>query len=450
MGSKDKRRKWPFIVGIAIGGLLAIFLIGLVIANITTANILDRTIARLKSEGFRVSPEGLMPACSDDENAAIPWAKARELFSLKTEAAEKAYIKSYQNWSSLTEEDKTVLRQACSANVPVVRLMREAARRPYFTFQPDYSKPMATWELPKLGSISRMCRLLIVTRGRLALDDGNREEALECCLMGLQSARLFSQIPTFLRSMLSILIFKMSLELCEEAASGVPIPEEIGRELIRLLDPQPFKDGLAYALDLERLGALDTGSRLVAGEEIKVKWNGNTIDYAPFQGSLAPALNSLARPIIRMDTTMIQDIKMREVKAAHRPYWEAKPLFEETDKEIENLSWIHFWARSFIAPFGKHAAKFATIEARAQVTRLALACKLFESESGGFPSDLEELVPVYFEELPLDPYTGKDFVYRLVPEGGIVLYSVGPDGKDDGGVSPSDDIVWLETPGIET
>ena len=111
------------------------------------------------------------------------------------------------------------------------------------------------------------------------------------------------------------------------------VPEDVGQELMQILDPQPLRDGFANAMDMERLGALDTGIRLAAGEEIKVKWNGKIIDYAPFQGSLAPVLNSLARPIIRMDTAMIQDIKMREVKAARRPYWEARPIFEEIDKE---------------------------------------------------------------------------------------------------------------------
>ena len=85
----------------------------------------------------------------------------------------------------------------------------------------------------------------------------------------------------------------------------------------------------------------------------------------------------------------------------------------------------------------------ANIEARAQVTRLAIACKVFESETGEPPSGLEKLMPAYFEELPLDPYTGKDFVYRLLPEGGFVIYSVGSDERDDGGIS-SDDIVWQE------
>lgn len=451
MESKTKARKWLFIIAVGIVGLLVIFFIALAIGNIVTGNILDKTIARLKSEGFRVSPEGLMPVCSDDENAVIPWAKAQELFSLKGEAANKLYYKSSTHWSSLSEEDKDALREVFAANEPVVELMREAASRPYFTFQPDYSKPMATWKLPRLAGISKMCRLLIVTRGRLALDDGNRDEALECCLLGLKSAGSLSKSPTFLRSMLSILIFNMSVKLCQETMSNVPVPEDVGKKLIQLLDPQPLKEGFATALDADRLGALDTGSRLVAGEKIEIMIFGELIDYGRlFRGRFAPGLNFLARPMIRVDTAMIQDVQMRVINAARLSYWEAKPIFEEIDNKIENLPRIHFFARDLIAPCGKIAAKFATVEARAQVTRLALVCKLYARENGEFPSSLEALTPTYFKELPLDPYTGKEFVYRLLPEGGFVVYSVGSDEQDDGGVSSSDDIVWLETAGIET
>ncbi len=65
MESKTKARKWLFVVAVGIIGLLVVFFIALAIGNIVTGNILDKTIARLKSEGFRVSPEGLMPVCSD-------------------------------------------------------------------------------------------------------------------------------------------------------------------------------------------------------------------------------------------------------------------------------------------------------------------------------------------------------------------------------------------------
>jgi hypothetical protein len=58
-----------------------------------------------------------------------------------------------------------------------------------------------------------------------------------------------------------------------------------------------------------------------------------------------------------------------------------------------------------------------------------------------------DLVPEHLERLPDDPFSGKPLVYRLTDEG-FRLYSVGPNGVDDGGKScddgdPEDDDEWF-------
>jgi hypothetical protein len=46
---------------------------------------------------------------------------------------------------------------------------------------------------------------------------------------------------------------------------------------------------------------------------------------------------------------------------------------------------------------------------------------------------LEDLVPIPIgEKLPVDPFSGKDYLYRCEPGGeGYQLWSVGPDEKSD-------------------
>ena len=108
-----------------------------------------------------------------------------------------------------------------------------------------------------------------------------------------------------------------------------------------------------------------------------------------------------------------------------------------------------------------NAIHLPRIEACAEVARLALGCKLYAGEKGGLPSSLEQLTPEYFKELPRDPFTGKNFIYRTFPEGGFAIYSVGLDEQDNlSGYGfaalkkmtfnidkrPHDDILWLEKP----
>ena len=63
---------------------------------------------------------------------------------------------------------------------------------------------------------------------------------------------------------------------------------------------------------------------------------------------------------------------------------------------------------------------------RFDLLRIAIALKRYESTHGTYPATLEDLVPTYLEEVPLDPFTGrKTFVYRLAPdeETAVLLHS---------------------------
>ncbi len=66
---------------------------------------------------------------------------------------------------------------------------------------------------------------------------------------------------------------------------------------------------------------------------------------------------------------------------------------------------------------------------------LALGLQAHKADLGFYPETLNELAPKYLDSLPLDPFAvGEGFRYRRT-EDRYLLYSVGPDGVDDGGVS---------------
>ena len=66
----------------------------------------------------------------------------------------------------------------------------------------------------------------------------------------------------------------------------------------------------------------------------------------------------------------------------------------------------------------------------------AIACALerYRLANGHFPEALEALAPRFISPLPNDVLTGEPYKYRLTDDGRFVLYSVGWDEKDDGGV----------------
>jgi hypothetical protein len=73
-------------------------------------------------------------------------------------------------------------------------------------------------------------------------------------------------------------------------------------------------------------------------------------------------------------------------------------------------------------------------EASSRLLLVELAARAYRNDKGKWPQDLGDLSPRYLDEVPVDPFTGSSFIYRI--EGGkLLLYSVGPNRIDDGGVS---------------
>lgn len=83
----------------------------------------------------------------------------------------------------------------------------------------------------------------------------------------------------------------------------------------------------------------------------------------------------------------------------------------------------------------------ARLIAQTRCLLTALAAERFRMATGRFPESLNELTPDYLDEVPLDPFDGKTL--RLVQtDEGIVIYSIGENGLDDGGR-----LVREQTPG---
>jgi hypothetical protein len=78
----------------------------------------------------------------------------------------------------------------------------------------------------------------------------------------------------------------------------------------------------------------------------------------------------------------------------------------------------------------------ATIQRR-DAAKVAIALELFRRKNRVFPGSLKELLPALLQVIPPDRFTGKAICYRVV-EGRAVVYSCGPDLKDDEGRASSE------------
>ncbi len=74
------------------------------------------------------------------------------------------------------------------------------------------------------------------------------------------------------------------------------------------------------------------------------------------------------------------------------------------------------------------------MDAEKTLLTTTLALRAYFLEHHRYPSSLQELVPTYLPALPGDPFALSGPVHYRSDGRSYLLYSVGPDGKDDGGV----------------
>ena len=99
------------------------------------------------------------------------------------------------------------------------------------------------------------------------------------------------------------------------------------------------------------------------------------------------------------------------------------------------------WSQFLLGNWDKTLETVARTETLKQMAITAIALKRYQLKHAQLPPDLTALAPDYVSRPPVDFMDGQPLRYRPKPEGAFTLYSVGLDGKDDGG-DPLPATIW--------
>jgi hypothetical protein len=78
--------------------------------------------------------------------------------------------------------------------------------------------------------------------------------------------------------------------------------------------------------------------------------------------------------------------------------------------------------------------RFAFAQSSMDLARVGCALERYRLAHGQYPVSLAALEPQFIAQVPHDIINGQPLHYRLKPEGLFILYSVGWNETDDGGV----------------
>jgi hypothetical protein len=161
----------------------------------------------------------------------------------------------------------------------------------------------------------------------------------------------------------------------------------------------------------------------------------------PLTAPSATASGFIEALALRSMYITMQDYLRDCVEASGLPPAPRLTRFRQLDRELAGKYGTKLVERlSSVGPIlggierGQSGIAALDLRTRAQldVARTALAIERFRLACGKTPEKLEELVPLYLEQIPVDPFDGRPLRYRRT-ESGYLLYTILEDGQDNGG-----------------
>lgn len=90
--------------------------------------------------------------------------------------------------------------------------------------------------------------------------------------------------------------------------------------------------------------------------------------------------------------------------------------------------------RMILPAMGRVCEKAVRAQTVNRMTAVTCALERYRLKNGAFPEKLDDLAPAFLPTPPLDPVNNQPFHYKRTSDGWFELYSIGLNGRDDGGV----------------
>ena len=353
---------------------------------------------------------------------AAPPAKETEDAVSKWEDAYNRYIGASGCAQLPTPEEEARLGNFFAANARVFEAIEEACARPSCQFGTYEAPPeiLAAAVLPKLAPIRVLARLSAfraVWEGR----HGNPAGAYHWLTVGLHLANDTNNDPLSVAGLAGTAVKNTMVRALNVLLCELPLPDPV---------PADFLAELTVAADRSRTGIFFEGERCMA-DTITSYYKGM------FPRPLL-VLNQMACLDLETEAVNImreQDDQLHAQQVARFNAEVGPAGHESSTKPGFEASFLvqHRILADLLRPaLGGVMITFDKGIGLARAGQVAVALKQYKQARGEYPADLAALAPDYLQNIPADPFTGSPPIYRREGDG-FVVYSVGADGRDDGG-----------------
>lgn len=439
---------------------------------------LKEELQKLKEAGIPTTIEELnLPEIPDKENGALIYRKAFELKdSLKMKYKEIIASSPHQNmrtrWEEVPEEKKKEVVEFILNNpdfADFYKVLEKATKMECrFSINEDYKKGISYDT--KVGAGLRSCARDLADKAKIEREYGNIEESLQASLVGLKLAKSLANEPGIIYQLVRFAMDDIALHELEETLNKEGENLELCKALIDEIDKERKPNIMNLALKRElschvlpffyRYKEQGKEAFELTEEQKQIeKTDPNAKDLLESIKAQKQALKDAYRKsgcitpeeFFIKEGTFSLKTKSKVIPLTEKPYWQVYKELEEIDKEIKNLQEKGLLSDMILPSNQMIYMSEALCDARLGAAEIAIANKIYKQKQGGYADSLSQLTPGILSILPLDPFTGKDYIYKKKVQG-FIVYSLGENVKDDNGTkrvyqqdSPAYenyDIVW--------
>jgi hypothetical protein len=347
-----------------------------------------------------------------------------------------------------TKDPAAAVLQGLAAYDPVLEELRDASRRPHSRFNIYYEEDNpAAIVLPHLSKVKQFC-LLLQLRASAELGIGRTQDALNDIELMFCLTDTSRNEPILISQLVRMAELQLALQPLAEGMGQWSEPQL--RRLQERLHDFDFCSDIKRALRAERTlfgGGIIEWVRRSPNKFRLIDQLDNTGDNSsgevwPVGVLMAVSPDGWLDLEERNQSRVVDEYLLPLIDVANR---QIQPdAVRQTDAAIGRLTqgsqlarYLHheFFSGLLLPSISRVAQKTAFAQTAVDTSMLACSVERYRLAHGQLPDSLEKLSPEFVPKIPHDLINAQPLHYRLLADGHYLIYSVGWNQKDDGGLT---------------
>jgi hypothetical protein len=370
-------------------------------------------------------------AAPDQSNAALLWLKGSA--ALTKNLGDIAGNLSLKRGVALSEEKLPETAEALADNAHALALFQEAAKLEQSRYPGSLSQILFT-NLHHLAVMKGAAQVLRA-QAAVAMAETNTALASQAISGMFAAGHSIGQEPLIISQLVGYAIDAIGVQTLEFALNAAQFSDSelamMQAALSKADDPERAARGLIGERAFFISGLSDPAGYLAAARA------------RPPSGIEEIFSEVFILPVTRLTGFWQRDLRFGIDALSTNIAWARLPdprrfqsATNSTAIAAQARSGYYMMSSTFLPALEKYVLRDTNHRAQLRTALAAVAIERFRlHHNGELPEDLFLLVPRYIKTVPIDPYDGLALRYKRTAKG-YVVYSIGPDTKDDGGAEP--------------